>query len=162
VAQVASALDHAHALGLVHRDVKPENVLIAHRAGAEHAFLTDFGITKRITEEPLTRTGVAVGTVDYTAPEQAQGSDVDARADVYSLGCMLFQMLTGRVLFAHGGELDKLLAHVHDPPPKLLAVNPGLPRGLQDVLDRALAKDREQRQQSAGELASAARAALTR
>jgi serine/threonine protein kinase len=161
LAQVASALDHAHGLGLVHRDVKPGNVLIAQRSGVEHAFLTDFGITKRITDEPLTRTGVAIGTVDYTAPEQARGGDVDARADVYSLGCMLFQMLTGRVLFAHGSELDKLLAHVHDPPPKLLAVIPEAPHGLQDVLDCALAKDPDRRQQSAGELATAARDALT-
>jgi serine/threonine protein kinase len=161
-AQTASALDAAHGLGLIHRDVKPENVLIAQRPGGEHAFLTDFGITKRAADEPLTRTGVAIGTVDYTAPEQARGTDVDARADVYSLGCLLFRMLTGRVLFPRGTELDKLFAHVHEPPPELLDVVPDLPPRLQEVLDRALAKDPRERQQSAGELARSARDALTR
>jgi DNA-binding NarL/FixJ family response regulator len=161
-AHIASALDAAHGLALIHRDVKPENVLITRRPGGEHAFLTDFGITKRAADEPLTRTGVAIGTVDYTAPEQARGTEVDARADVYSLGCLLFRMLTGRVVFPRGTELDKLFAHVHEPPPELLDVVPDLPPRLQDVLDRALAKDPRERQQSAGELAESARDELTR
>jgi DNA-binding NarL/FixJ family response regulator len=124
VADVASALDEAHSLGLVHRDVKPGNVLIAVRSGREHAFLTDFGITKRATDEPLTRTGVAVGTVDYIAPEQAHAGDVDARADVYSLGCVLFQSLTGKLVFDRESDLEKIWAHVHDPPPRLRSVRP--------------------------------------
>lgn len=161
VAQIASALDEAHRLELVHRDVKPENVLLAQRLGREHAFLTDFGISKRAAEEPLTRTGVALGTVDYTAPEQAEGIDVDARADIYSLGCALFQTLTGAVLFDRDSDLDKLWAHVHDPPPKLLSVRSDLPPGLEGVLDRALAKDPDKRQQSAGELARNALDALS-
>jgi protein kinase-like protein/response regulator receiver domain-containing protein len=150
LSQVAGALEEAHGFGLVHRDVKPENVLITQRAGREHAFLTDFGITKRADEQPLTRTGVALGSADYMAPEQAHGGEVDARADVYSLGCVLYRMLTGRVVFDRPGELETLWAHVHDPLPRL--VNPEVPAGLQAVLDRALAKDPRDRQQSAAEL----------
>lgn len=161
VDQIAGALDEAHRLGLVHRDVKPENILLARRRGHEHAFLTDFGITKRAADEPLTRTGVGLGTGDYTSPEQAQGRDVDGRADVYSLACVLFQMLTGRVPFERDGELDKLWAHVHEPAPELLSILPSLPRRLQDVLGRALAKDPADRHQSAGELAVAAQRALS-
>lgn len=151
VTQIAGALDEAHRLGLVHRDVKPGNVLLAKRAGREHAYLTDFGITRQTDDEPLTRTGVALGSVDYMAPEQAQGTAVDARADIYSLGCVLYEMLTGRVVFDRDGDLEKLWAHVHDPPPRLPTheVAPGLP----DVLDRALAKEPQDRQQSAAELA---------
>ena len=114
--QIAGALDEAHALGLVHRDVKPANVLLAQRSGHDHAYLTDFGITRRPGDEHLTRTGVALGSVDYIAPEQAHGADVDARADIYSLACILFQMLTGSVVFDREGDLEKLWAHVHDPP----------------------------------------------
>jgi serine/threonine protein kinase len=158
--QLASALDEAHGLGLVHRDVKPANVLIAARSGADHAFLTDFGVTQRTVEQSATHTALPLGTVDYIAPEQAQGAEVDARADIYSLGCVLFEMLTGRVPFDRDGDLDKLWAHVHAAPPRLRALAPGLPGSLQGVLDRALAKDRDERPQSAGELASAARAAL--
>ncbi|HTP21821.1 MAG TPA: protein kinase [Solirubrobacteraceae bacterium] len=158
--QVAGALDEAHALGLVHRDVKPANVLLAQRSGREHAYLTDFGITRRAGDEHLTRTGVALGSVDYIAPEQAHGAAVDARADIYSLACVLFHMLTGDVVFDREGDLEKLWAHVHDPPRRLAAVNPELPPGLQDVLDRALAKNPEDRQQSATELAKDAAEAL--
>lgn len=150
VSQIAGALGEAHRFGLVHRDVKPENVLITQRSGREHAFLTDFGITKRADEEPLTRTGVALGSADYMAPEQVHGGEVDARADVYSLGCVLYHMLTGRVVFDRHDELEKLWAHVHDPPPRLQ--NADLPPVLQAVLDRALAKDPRDRQQSAAEL----------
>ena len=160
IGQIASALDEAHALGLVHRDVKPENILVLERPPAEQAFLTDFGITKRATDEPLTRTGRLVGTVDYSAPEQVQGGDVDARADVYSLGCVLFHMLSGNVLFDRPSDLDKLWAHVHEPPPKLLSLRPDLPAPLGEAVDRALSKDREDRQQSAGELAREAGDAL--
>ena len=160
LADVASALDEAHGLGLVHRDVKPANVLIAVRSGRDRASLTDFGITKRAVDEPLTRTGIAVGTVDYIAPEQAHAGYVDARADVYSLGCVLFQTLTGKLVFDRDSDLEKVWAHVHDPPPKLLSVRSDLPQGLDDVLKRALAKDPIERPQSAGEFARAASAAL--
>jgi len=151
--QVAGALDQAHASGLVHRDVKPGNVLLAQRSGHDHAYLTDFGITRRADDEPVTRTGVALGSLDYIAPEQARGSNVDARADVYSLACVTFQMLTGSVVFARDNDLEKLWAHVHDRPRRLLTLNPELPAALQEVLDRALAKDPGDRPQSATELA---------
>ena len=151
VTQIAGALDEAHRLDLVHRDVKPGNVLIEQRSGREHAYLTDFGITRQADDEPLTRTGVALGSVDYMAPEQAHGAAVDARADIYSLGCMLYEMLTGGVVFDRDGDLETLWAHVHDRPPRL--PTHGVPPGLQNVLDRALAKQPQDRQQSAAELA---------
>ena len=160
LAQIASALDEAHRLGMVHRDVKPANVLIKRQSHGDHAFLTDFGLTKPKLEDSVTRTAAPLGTVDYVAPEQARGSKVDGRADVYSLGCVLFQMLTGDVVFDRDSDLDKLWAHVHEPPPSLLSVRPDLPRGLAEVLDRALAKDPAQRPQSAGELARGALAAV--
>ncbi|HTX09210.1 MAG TPA: protein kinase [Solirubrobacteraceae bacterium] len=156
--QIAAALEEAHRHGLVHRDVKPGNVLISGRSHEEHAFLTDFGITRRADQEPLTRTGVALGSVDYMAPEQAHGGEVDARTDIYSLGCVLYEMLTGRVVFERDGDLEKLWAHVHDRPPRLPEGR--MPPGLQDVLDRALAKDPRARQQSAAELASQVTAAV--
>jgi DNA-binding NarL/FixJ family response regulator len=158
--QVAGALDEAHALGLVHRDVKPGNVLLTQRSGHDHAYLTDFGITLRAGDEHLTRTGVALGSVDYIAPEQAHGADVDARADIYSLACILFQMLTGSVVFDRENDLEKLWAHVHDPPRRLMALDPDLPPDLQDVLDRALAKNPRDRQRSATQLAQETTEAL--
>jgi len=160
VSQIAGALDEAHALGLVHRDVKPANVLLTERSRHDHAYLTDFGITRRADDEHLTRTGVALGSVDCIAPEQAHGTDVDARADIYSLGCVLFQMLTGRVVFDRETDLEKLWAHVHDPPRRLATLNRDLPPGLQDVLDRALAKNPDDRHPSASELAREATAAI--
>lgn len=158
--QIAGALAEAHRHGLVHRDVKPGNVLISSRSGGEHAFLTDFGITRQADQEPLTRTGAALGSVDYMAPEQAHGAEVDARTDIYSLGCVLYEMLTGRVVFERDGDLEKLWAHVHDPPPRLPGAE--IPPGLQDVLDRALAKDPRERQQSAAELAGEVSTAVAR
>jgi DNA-binding NarL/FixJ family response regulator len=160
LSQIADALDAAHEMGLVHRDVKPGNVLLARRAGHDHAYLTDFGITRRADDEHVTRTGVALGSVDYMAPEQAHGADVDARSDIYSLGCVLFQMLTGKVVFDRDSDLEKLWAHVHDAPPRLVALNRDLPPGLQGVLDRALAKNPGDRPQSATQLAQDASDAL--
>jgi DNA-binding NarL/FixJ family response regulator len=162
VAQVAGALDAAHERGLVHRDVKPGNVLLANRAGDDWAFLTDFGVTKeRSVESGLTKTGFAVGTADYMAPEQARGAEVDGRADIYALGCVLFRALTGSVVYDRDSDVDKMWAHVHDPPPALLELRPDLPRALGPVLDRALAKDPDDRQASAAQLAREAQAALS-
>jgi DNA-binding NarL/FixJ family response regulator len=161
MAQVAAGLDEAHRHGLVHRDVKPGNVLVATREGREHAFLTDFGLTKRrVADAELTRPGFAIGTADYMAPEQARGAEVDARADVYALGCLLYRILTGAVPYDRDSDLDKLFAHVHEPPPSLLEARPELPPELEQVLHKALAKAPEDRYGSAGEFAQAALATV--
>src|SRR4051794_2410405 len=161
MAQVAGALDAAHAHGLVHRDVKPANVLIERRGAGEHAFLTDFGISKRRTGDPeLTGTGLAVGTSGYIAPEQAQGLEVDGRADVYALACILFQAVTGQVPFPRESELDAMWAHVHEPPPELAQLRPDLPGALGDAIAAGLAKDPAVRPATAGEWAASARAGL--
>ena len=162
IAQVADALGAAHGRGLVHRDVKPANVLIATRAGREHAFLTDFGITMdRSAGTDLTNTGFAVGTADYMSPEQARGSSIDARADVYALGCVLYRALTGAVVYDKDSDVEKMWAHIHEPPPDLLGIRPELPASLGDAVERALAKLPGDRQQTAGELAHEARMALS-
>ena len=117
VVQVADALDAAHTRGLVHRDVKPANILLA---AQDHVYLTDFGLTKRTTDsQGMTQTGMFVGTVDYVAPEQIQGGRVDARADVYALGCVTYQLLSGEVPFLRDSDFAKIFAHVNDPPPRL-------------------------------------------
>jgi serine/threonine protein kinase len=158
--QVASALDAAHAHGLVHRDVKPENVLIEHTEAGPHAYLADFGLTKdTASQSGLTGTGTWVGTLDYVAPEQVLGEPVDARADVYALGCMVFQMLSGRVPFDRDSDIAKLWAHVHDPPPPLDPAL-GLDQRYDEVLARAMANDPDERYPSAGDLGRALQAAV--
>src|SRR5437763_900722 len=133
VRQVASALDAAHREGLVHRDVKPANILVTPGGGpdADHAYLTDFGITKRPAQGAITtRTGEIMGTVDYVAPEQVEGKPVDFRADVYSLGCVAYQSLTGHVPFERESDLAVLWAHVHEKAPKASARRAELPPGV--------------------------------
>jgi predicted Ser/Thr protein kinase len=153
VAQAASALDAAHARGLVHRDVKPANVLIA-RGGRPHVYLTDFGLAKweETTGAGLTSTGGWMGTPDYLAPEQIDGGEPDARTDVYALGCVLFAALTGKPPFADVPRLRKATAHVQEPPPALRDVNAAVPKAFEPVVRRALAKDPRKRYASAGEL----------
>ena len=160
VDRVGRALDAAHAQGLVHRDVKPANILLAGAAGGDHVYLTDFGLSRHVhaTSGP-TRTGAFMGTIDYVAPEQARGERVDARADVYSLGCVLFTALTGGVPFDLDNDLAKLYAHDRSPAPSVLARNPDLPEAFETVLARALAKQPDDRYQSAGDLGRAALAA---
>jgi DNA-binding NarL/FixJ family response regulator len=162
VAEVAGALDAAHEHGLVHRDVKPANVLISNKGGGETAFLTDFGVCKQSTVlSELTGTGLAIGSADYMAPEQAQGMEVDGRADIYSLGCVLYQALTGAVPYDRDSDLDKLWAHAHEPPPALLDVRPDLPPLLAHVVARSMAKDPAERQPTAGDLGRDALTAAT-
>ena len=162
LAQVAAGLDAAHARGLVHRDVKPGNVLIEPRGEGEHAYLTDFGLTIDPRDaQALTRTGFAVGTADYMSPEQARGSaEVDARADVYALGCVLFRMLTGSPPFERPSEVETLWAHLNDPPPGPRSLAPELPSALDAVIARALAKRPEARHASATGLAAEAATAI--
>jgi tRNA A-37 threonylcarbamoyl transferase component Bud32 len=161
VEQVASALDAAHDRDLVHRDVKPANVLIGEVGGRERAYLTDFGLGKFTTSlGRLTRTGMLVGTLDYLAPEQIQGAPVDRRCDVYSLGCVLYQMLTGRVPYDRDNDAAKMWAQVHDAPPVVSDVAPEL-RAFDDVVRRAMAKTLEQRFPTAGEVGHAATMAAT-
>src|SRR3954451_15289887 len=157
VNQIANALDAAHAAGLVHRDVKPANALLASQ---DHVYLTDFGLTKRAASgSAMTKTGQMVGTVDYVAPEQVEGGSVDARTDVYSLACVLYHLLTGHVPFDKPTEMAKLFAHVHEDPPRPSDTVPGLPGALDDVVWRGMAKDPTKRFLSAGALGRAAVAA---
>jgi len=160
LAQVCGALDAAHARGLVHRDIKPANVLIAGTQDEPYAYLTDFGLTKQAASTGgMTKTGMFVGTLDYIAPEQLTGGPVDARADVYALGCMLYQMLTGRVPYVRDTEPAKMYAHMSEPPPSLREGAPHVPVAFDEVIARAMAKDPEERYPSAGDLARAAKAA---
>jgi YVTN family beta-propeller protein len=160
--QMAGALDAAHTRGLVHRDVKPGNVLLAVEEGAvAHAYLADFGLTKRIGgARGLTGSGQVLGTIDYVAPEQVEGGRVDGRADQYSLGCVLFECLTGVVPFRRDSELAVLWAHVNDPPPLIREHRPDLPAALDEVIGRALAKVPGDRYPSCGALVAAGQAAL--
>ena len=158
--QVAAALDAAHRRGLVHRDVKPPNVLIAGE-GDEHAYLTDFGLTKHAAAAGgITRTGQFVGTPDFVAPEQIRGEAADARADIYALGGVLFHALTGRTPFPRDSELAKMYAHLSDPAPAASPLVPGVPAALDAVIGTAMAKEADDRYASAGDLARAAWAAL--
>jgi hypothetical protein len=159
--QMTSALDAAHARGLVHRDVKPANILITVVDGEERAYLTDFGVAKRSdAASELTAQGVAVGTVDYMSPEQINGLPTDARTDVYALGCVFFQMLTGRVPYDRQNSVAKLFAHVHDPPPPLDGALDELYPAFASVIQTAMAKDPDERYPSAGDFARDAGAAL--
>ena len=158
VAQVGAALDAAHAAGLVHRDVKPGNVLVARSNSREHVYLTDFGLTKRFTarEAGFTNPGEWVGTVDYTAPEQLEGRRVGSSTDVYALGCVLYQALTGVVPYPRDTDAAKVAAHLRELPPPLRAVRPELPPTFDAVISRAMAKDPAHRFPSAGDLGRAA------
>jgi serine/threonine protein kinase len=160
IAQIGNGLDAIHAAGLVHRDVKPANVLLSGDEGVEHAYITDFGVARNVaTESGLTQTGRFVGTLDYVAPEQISGGQVDARVDVYALGCLLFKLLTGEVPFPKDGEAARLYAHLNDPPPAPSLYVPEVSMALDDVVIRAMSKQPNDRYPSAGDLGRAAQAA---
>ena len=161
LSQIAEALDAAHEKGLVHRDVKPSNVLIAAAAGREHCYLADFGLTKRTGSlSGVSVAGEIVGTLEYVAPEQITGNALDERADVYSLGCVLYECLTGQSPFPRATDVALLWAHVHEEPTPPSQARPELPKELDTVLTRALAKEPGRRYRSAGELLAATRSAL--
>lgn len=162
LAQLTSALDAAHAHGLVHRDVKPANVLIARESSADHVYLTDFGLAKFAVSGGLTRTGMFVGTIDYAAPEQFEGRRVDARTDVYAAGCVLYNMLTGSVPFPCESEAAIMWAHLSASPPSVRDAVPTLPDEFDAVVARAMAKDPDDRYPSAGDLGRDAVAAADR
>ena len=163
ISQVAGALDAAHRQGLVHRDVKPANVMVD-RPGLpdEHCYLCDFGITKQAqSAETLTGTGQFVGTLDYIAPEQIEGRPLDPRTDVYALGCVVYQCLTGSVPYPLETDMAKMLAHVREPTPSVRDVRSDVPPAVDDVIAKAMAKDPAERFASCGELAAALRAATS-
>jgi hypothetical protein len=159
---VASALDAAHAAGLVHRDVKPANILVDERLGRpDHVYLSDFGVSKGAAASvSLTGAGQFLGTPDYSAPEQIQGRPVDGRTDQYALACVAYQLLTGEAPFERDQGMAILLAHLSEPPPSLVARRPDLPVAADMVLTRALAKAPEKRFGSCADFAGALRAAL--
>ena len=160
VVSVAGALDAAHAQGMIHRDVKPANILIDNRSGQEHYYLSDFGITKIVSSgRSLTSTGQIVGTIDYIAPEQIQGKPVDARADLYALGCVLYQCLTGVVPFPRDETAALMWAHVHDDPPLVSTRRADLPPQVDHIVATAMAKEPDDRYPTCRELALALRAA---
>jgi len=156
VGQIGSALDAAHARGLVHRDVKPANILVA---GDDRAYLSDFGVVKDLASNGRTRTGSFVGTIEYCAPEQIEGGAVDGRTDVYALACVLHEALTGEPPFHRPSEVAILNAHLHAPPPKLTRAAPDLPPALEPVIAKALSKSPLDRYATCAEFAAAARAA---
>jgi len=165
VSQVASALDAAHAAGLVHRDVKPANMLLDIQPGRpDHVYLSDFGLSKAALGSAgltgLTGSGQFLGTVDYAAPDQIDGRAVDGRADQYALGCAAFEMLCGQPPFQREHGMAALVAHLHEPPPPVSSFQPELPAELDAVFTRVLAKSPEHRYASCQEFADALRMGL--
>jgi len=181
--RVGSALDAAHARGLIHRDVKPCNVLLEPPSAfrqVEHVYLTDFGLTKQVDvsrddvagqlapadlqqdspDHGLTKVGYFAGTVDYAAPEQFRGQHLDGRVDVYALGCVMYECLTGRVPYVGDEEQQVMAMHLQAPIPKASALQPGIPAGIDAVIKRAMAKDRDRRFPNCRQMVEAARSFL--
>jgi len=154
VAKVADALDFAHEQGLIHRDVKPANVMINVR---QEPILMDFGIAKIIGGTQHTATGAVLGTARYMSPEQIKGQSIDKRTDIYSLGVMLYEMLSGRPPFAADSAMTLMMMHIQDPVPDLGQIRPDVPPALSDVIYKALEKERDNRYQTAAEFAQALR-----
>ena len=160
ISQAAAALDAAHARGLVHRDVKPANILLEQGSEAPwHVYVADFGLTKHTDARSGATASGVVGTVDYMAPEQIEGRQLDGRADVYALGCVLFECLVGRPPFKLDTDVAVLWAHIREDPPLPSDANRSLPRVFDGIVDRALAKNPRDRYATCGELAADVRAA---
>jgi serine/threonine protein kinase len=159
VNQMAAGLDYAHQRGVLHRDIKPRNILMT---AEDSVVIADFGIAK-ITESThgITQTGTILGTPEYMAPEQALSKPLDARCDVYSLGVIIYQMMVGRVPFQEDSALSTIMAHVHDPLPAPRSINSSIPESVEAVLTKSLAKLPDDRYSSAGELARALQAAVS-
>jgi len=164
VTEVGKGLDHAHRLGLLHRDVKPANIMLAPTGDpeeAERVLLTDFGVAKAVdARHRLTSTGNLIATLAYAAPEQIQSRPLDHRVDIYALGCVLYELLTGVVPFPENSHYDTMHAHLMKPPPRPSQLVPSLPRVFDDIVATAMAKDRDRRFDNCRELANTARAAL--
>lgn len=158
VTQIAAALDAAHAAGVMHRDVKPQNILVT---GDDFAYLVDFGIASATTDEKLTQLGTAVGTWKYMAPERFSDAEVTYRADIYALACVLFECLTGSPPYRADSAGVLVSAHMMDPIPAPSALRPGIPKAFDAVIARGMAKKPEARYASAGDLALAAKEALS-
>jgi serine/threonine protein kinase len=160
VVQIAGALDAAHARDLVHRDVKPANVLLT-LENPEHAYLTDFGLAKHVDAHArITRADQWVGTLNYLSPEQIRGEPLTASADIYSLTCLLYHCLTGQPPFPRDSEAATMWAHVHDSPPSIASGRPDLPDALDTVIARGMAKEPSERFPTGRDLAEAAAHAL--
>ncbi len=158
ISQVGDALDYAHSRGLVHRDVKPSNILIDERG---NCLLTDFGIAKLVeSTAQFTGTGGLIGTPTYMSPEQGRGDQVDARSDIYALGVMIFEMVTGRVPFDAETPIAIVFKHIQDPLPIPSAINADVPEAVERVIMKALAKDPKDRFATASELVRALQAAV--
>jgi tRNA A-37 threonylcarbamoyl transferase component Bud32/streptogramin lyase len=159
--QIGQALDAAHAHGLVHRDVKPANVLVTVEDGAEHCYLSDFGLARSGESSAAAADSARLsGTVDYTSPEHIAGGQSDRHSDLYSLACVLFECLSGVPPFRRDRQLATIFAHIDEPPPSLHTARPELPEAIDPVVARALAKAPDERYESCRELCDAAREAL--
>ncbi len=151
-AKALEGIEHAHQLGILHRDIKPANIMLTD-AGAVK--VTDFGIARALGTSRMTRTGFVVGTIGYMAPERIRGQEADRRSDIYSLGVVLYEMLTGRLPFESDSEWELMRAHIEAPPPPPSALQPGIPAALEAVVLRALAKNLPDRFQTAAEFRTA-------
>ncbi|MGW8225866.1 MAG: serine/threonine protein kinase [Anaerolineales bacterium] len=151
------ASDYAHDRGLIHRDIKPANIMLSVQ---KQAILMDFGIAKIIGGQQHTATGAVVGTAQYMSPEQIKGEQLDRRSDIYSLGVTLFEMVSGHPPYEADSAMTLMMMHINDPVPDVKQLNPDIPPKLVDVINKALAKSKEDRFQTAGEMAGALRGVM--
>lgn len=151
IRQICSAVAYAHKNGVIHRDIKPSNVVISPQG---EAILTDFGIAKMVGKEQFTATGAVIGTAAYISPEQIEGKQVDHRTDIYAIGVMLFEMVSGKTPFIAESIMTLMMKHVNDPLPDLHKLQPGLDLKLVSIIEKSLAKNPEDRYQNANEIAS--------